>query len=90
MPYEVKDIQMIREPVAQLKMGVPEEALKGHGWHTYRLKSRDGSVLFEFTHNVNGREVYANGTLDAIRFLDKKIKAGEKGKVYSMIDVLKG
>jgi len=90
IPYSVKDIQMIREPETQLKMGVPENALSGHGWHTYILGSEDGSVSFKFTHNVNGRDVYANGTMDAIRFLDKKIKAGEKGKFYTMFDVLKG
>ena len=71
-------------------MGVPEEALTGHGWHTYTLKSKDGSVLFRFTHNINGREVYAIGTLDAVKYLGEKVANVEKGKVYSMIDVLKG
>lgn len=61
--------------------------------------SPDGNVLlstgktnegcFKITHNINGRSVYVDGTLDAIRFLDKKVKAGEKGKAYSMIDVLR-
>jgi len=39
---------------------------------------------------VNGRDVYAAGTLDALRYLQRKVEAGERGKVYSMIDVLKG
>ena len=90
IPFDVKRITMIREPQQQIAMGVPEESLTGHGWHTYTLKSKDGSVLFRFTHNVNGREIYAAGTLDAIRFLSEKIAAGEKGRVYSMMDVLKG
>lgn len=91
IPFSVDQIKMIREPAVQLlRVGVPEEALTGHGWHTYTLKSNDRNVMFEFTHNVNGRSIYAEGTIDAIRYLDKKIKEGNKGKVYSMIDILKG
>lgn len=90
IPFDAKQITMIREPQQQIAMGVPEESLTGHGWHTYTLRSEDGSVLFRFTHNVNGREVYAAGTLDAIKYLSGKIATGEKGKVYSMMDVLKG
>jgi len=90
MPFAKEQIAMIRDPMEQTKLGVPTSALGGHGWHTYGLKSGDGDVSFEFTHNVDGRRIYAQGTLDAIRFLDKKVEAGERGKVYSMIDVLKG
>ena len=90
IPFNVEQIKMIRDPQQQVAMGISEEALTGHGWHTYTLKSEDGSVLFRFTHNVNGREVYAAGTIDAIKYLSGKISAGEKGKVYSMMDVLKG
>ena len=90
IPFRENQIVMIRNPELQKEIGVLDEYINGHGWHTYTLKSEDRNVLFRFTHNVNGRSVYVNGTLDAIRFLDKKVKAGEKGKVYSMIDVLKG
>lgn len=179
IPFEKEKIVQERTQSKQLKMGVPEWALTGHGWHTYNLKagsgakdptevldifekamleyaaenfpgsfknyrldrrsyptpgtaielepfkklkklgfliglntvvpredtlfatSEDSTVMFEFgynlnngrftiTHNVNGRDIYAVGTLDAIRFLDAKVSAGEKGRVYSMIDVLKG
>lgn len=88
IPFKINQIEMIREPEKQLAMGVPEKHLKGHGWHTYTLISPEGTVLFRFTHNVNGRDVYAQGTLDAIRFLNEH--KTEKGKVFSMIDVLKG
>jgi len=88
VPFSEDQIVKIRDPYDQAKIGVPKEALGGHGWHTYMLKSDDGSVMFEFTHNVAGRDIYALGTLDSLRFLDKKVWAGEKGKVYSMIDVL--
>jgi 4-hydroxy-tetrahydrodipicolinate reductase len=47
-------------------------------------------VRFEFTHTINGREIYALGTLDALIYLQKKLDEGEHGKLYTMIDVLKG
>jgi 4-hydroxy-tetrahydrodipicolinate reductase len=87
--YNVEQIDKIRDPKEQMTIGVPEYALTGHGWHTYSLLSPDKSVYFQFTHNVDGRSIYARGTLEALRFLRKKLEAGEKGKVYSMIDVLK-
>ncbi len=88
--FAPSEIVMVRDPKVQLRMGVPEKYLDGHGWHTYTLESEDGTVLFEFRHNVNGRGIYALGTLDAIRYLHRKVGEGERGKVYSMIDVLKG
>ena len=47
-------------------------------------------MRFEFTHNVNGREIYALGTLDALLFLNDRVAAGERGRMFTMIDVLKG
>ena len=91
IPYSEAEIIMDRDPVKQLKeWGIPIEHLAGHGWHTYCLDSKDLTVHFEFTHNVNGRDIYANGTLDAVAFLHEKVKADIKGKVFTMIDVLKG
>jgi 4-hydroxy-tetrahydrodipicolinate reductase len=91
LPFAEENITKERDPEIQKNvMGIPEEYLSGHGWHTYHLDSNDKTVHFEFTHNVNGRDVYAMGTLDALIYLDKKIKQGSKGKVFSMIDVLKG
>lgn len=85
------DIKKERDPEEQKNVwGIPEAFLAGHGWHTYSLDSKDKTVHFEFTHNVNGRDVYAAGTLDALEYLDKKIKENIKGKVFTMIDVLKG
>ena len=85
--FSKEQIVMVRDVAMQLYLGIPEEALKGHGWHTYTLCSSDNNILFRFTHNVNGRDIYAAGTLDAIKFLSENIKPG---KIYSMIDVLKG
>jgi len=91
IPFSEDQILKERDPAAQhRRWGIPQEYLSGHGWHTYSLTSPDRTVHFEFTHNVNGREIYALGTLDAILFLHQKVILGEKGKVFSMIDVLKG
>ena len=90
-PFAADDIIMERNPEVQQDVwGIPADFLSGHGWHTYMLTSGDKTVRFEFTHNVNGRDVYALGTLDAILFLDNQVKDGSAGKVFTMIDVLKG
>ena len=90
IPFSENDIIKERRPETQkTEWGIPEKYLQGHGWHTYRLNSTDETVSFEFTHNVNGREIYAKGTLDAVMFLDKKVNEGTKGSVFTMIDVLK-
>ena len=84
-------ILKMRDPeVQKTQWGIPEQHLAGHGWHTYTLVSEDRTVRFEFTHNVNGRMVYTLGTLDALLFLSAKVKVGVKGKMFNMIDVLKG
>jgi 4-hydroxy-tetrahydrodipicolinate reductase len=91
LSFSEENITKERDPETQKNvLGIPEEYLSGHGWHTYSLDSNDKTVHFEFTHNVNGRDVYAMGTLDALIYLAKKIKQGSKGKVFTMIDVLKG
>jgi 4-hydroxy-tetrahydrodipicolinate reductase len=85
------DIVKERDPEIQKNVwGIPETFINGHGWHTYRLDSEDKTVRFEFTHNVNGRDIYAQGTLDALIYLSKKLTEGARGKVFTMIDVLKG
>ena len=89
--FSVDEIIKVRDPLEQQqRLGVPEAYLKGHGWHTYRLNSADETVAIGFMHNVNGRRVYAAGTLDAVRYLAKKVAQGRSGIVFDMIDVLKG
>jgi 4-hydroxy-tetrahydrodipicolinate reductase len=91
IPFTEDQIAMERDPQTQkTRWGVPEGHLAGHGWHTYTLVSADGTVRFEFTHNVNGREIYALGTLDALLYLHARVAAGDRGRMYTMIDVLKG
>jgi 4-hydroxy-tetrahydrodipicolinate reductase len=89
-PFAVEDIQKVRLEDEQMnKMGVPRKHLGGHAFHTYRLRSPDQSVSFEFKHNVCGRTIYADGTVDAALFLHQKILEGGEPAVFNMIDVLK-
>ncbi|MEJ2167804.1 MAG: dihydrodipicolinate reductase [Desulfobacterales bacterium] len=91
VPFSEDEIIKIRDPeIQKMQLGVADEYLAGHAWHTYTLVSADHTVRFEFTHNVNGREIYARGTLDALLFLLEKVNAGARGKIFTMIDVLKG
>jgi 4-hydroxy-tetrahydrodipicolinate reductase len=90
VPFTEDQITKIRDPQIQQQWGIGEEYLGGHAWHTYALVSEDRTVRFEFTHNVNGREIYGRGTLDALLYLAEKVKAGAAGKMFTMIDVLKG
>ena len=89
--FSVEEIEKERDPAVQRrKWQVPEEYLSGHGWHTYSLTSPDETVFFSFTHNMNGRDAYTAGALDAAAFLAAKRRQGGPAAVYSMIDVLKG
>ncbi|NNF99864.1 MAG: dihydrodipicolinate reductase [Desulfobacteraceae bacterium] len=89
IPFFPEEIAKIRDPQIQKgELGVPEDYLSGHGWHTYTIESKDKNVLFELKHNINGREIYAEGTLDAVLFLTRRIRKNSPGKVFSMIDVL--
>jgi 4-hydroxy-tetrahydrodipicolinate reductase len=88
--FSTQSIAMERNPAVQREQwGIPEAYLSGHGWHTYRLTSPDTTVVFEFQHNVNGRDIYAEGTMDAVSYLYRKLQQGETGRVFSMIDVLR-
>lgn len=83
-------IEMVRDEESQVnKMLVPSEHLGGHAFHTYSLDSADKSVHFEFRHNVCGRDIYAEGSADAVEFLAKKIEA-KQGGFFDMVDVLRG
>ncbi|OIW04617.1 hypothetical protein TanjilG_30515 [Lupinus angustifolius] len=88
--FNMDEIQLTRDPKEQLEMvGVPEEHLSGHAFHMYHLTSPDETVSFEFQHNVCGRSIYAEGTVDAALFLAKKIESKDQKRIYNMIDVLR-
>jgi 4-hydroxy-tetrahydrodipicolinate reductase len=79
----------VRDRETQVNVvGVPEEHLGGHAFHTYTLKSPDGSVSLVFKHNVVERGIYAEGTVDAALFVAKKAAERAEKKVYDMVDVL--
>jgi 4-hydroxy-tetrahydrodipicolinate reductase len=80
-------IEAIRDVDRQRELGVPEEHLAGHGWHWYTATSPGGDVRLGLSHCINGRRVYAEGTLMAARFLAAQ---GRPGAVYTMQDVLRG
>jgi 4-hydroxy-tetrahydrodipicolinate reductase len=89
--FDIEDVELVRDVPTQLgRMNVPEELLLGHAYHTYKLTSPDGTVGFEFQHNVCGRSIYAEGTVDAALFLAQRVasKSGDK-TLFDMIDVLK-
>jgi len=89
MPCEEEDIRKVREPGQQMsEMKVPEEYLRGHAFHTYTLTSDDGTVNFQFQHNVCGRRFYAEGSVDAALFLAKQIESKSEKKLFDMVDVL--
>ncbi|KAJ0969034.1 hypothetical protein J5N97_021911 [Dioscorea zingiberensis] len=88
--FDLDQIQQIRDPKNQLEMvGVPEEHLSGHAFHLYHLTSPDQTVSFEFQHNVCGRSIYAEGSIDAAIFLFKKVQSKADQRIYNMIDVLR-
>jgi 4-hydroxy-tetrahydrodipicolinate reductase len=90
LDFSEDEIRKERDPEIQAaRWGIPQRYLAGHGWHTYTLISEDKTVRFEFIHNINGRDVYARGTLDAVLFLETRVGKGARGNVYTMIDVLK-
>lgn len=89
--FTENQIIKIRDPEIQKKeWGIPDQYINGHAWHTYTLKTPDNAAQFRFSHNINGRDIYFLGTVDAILFLKKQIDGRSKGDVFTMIDVLKG
>ena len=90
LKFDVSEIELLREHQGQLAFGVPQDHLdSGHAFHTYTLTSPDGSVVFEFKHNVCGRRTYAEGSVDACLFLKSQIDAGSEQRVFSMQDILR-
>ncbi|KAI3989986.1 hypothetical protein MKX01_003689 [Papaver californicum] len=98
--YEVDQMQQIRDPKLVEMVGVPEEHL-GHAFHTYYWTT-EGSpknfmnsvchffmVSFEFQHNVCGRSIYAEGTIDAALLLAKKVLSKADKHIHNMIGVLR-
>lgn len=89
--FAENQIIKIRDPeIQQKELNIPEAYISGHAWHTYTLDAPDKTAQFIFSHNINGRDIYSQGTFDAILFLQKQIDSRSAGSVFTMIDVLKG
>lgn len=89
VPIAEADIIRERNPDRQRDdWGVPDEHLAGHAYHRYELHSQSGDVTLRLQHDVHGRRTYAEGTWRAVSFLAARVAAGERGRVYSMRDVL--
>jgi len=86
--YSLDQIKMLRDDASQTAFGVPEEYSNGHAFHTYTLTSGDGSVQFEFKHNVCGRRTYGEGVADAVEFIAAKCAQKSAKKVFNMVDIL--
>lgn len=88
--FSAEQITQVRDPeIQKTQWQVPEQYLSGHGWHTYTLTAPDGTALFEFKHNVNGRQIYVEGTFDAVLFLKNRLSVpGNQRRVFTMLDVL--
>jgi 4-hydroxy-tetrahydrodipicolinate reductase len=85
-PVTTEQIMMVRDPLVQeLELGISQQYLGGHGFHTYTLVSPDGTVELQFSHNILGRNTYI--PLQAIRFL--AARRDIKGKVFYMVYVLR-
>ncbi|MCD4742562.1 MAG: dihydrodipicolinate reductase [Desulfobacteraceae bacterium] len=90
LKFSDKDIKKERDPEIQKNVWkIPEEYLSGHGFHTYKLKSGDGTCEFKFEHNICGRDIYVDGSLDAVIFLHKQFSIRKEKNYFTMIDVLK-
>ncbi len=92
LKFTDNDIIKERDPEVQKTVWkVPEEHLAGHGFHTYKIKSEDGTCEFKFEHNICGRDIYVSGSLDAILFLHTNFskRKSENVNYFTMIDVLK-
>ena len=45
-------------------------------------------MALEIKHNVDGREVYCEGTVDAVEFLAAQVEAQGEKKVWNMLEIL--
>ncbi|CAN8070459.1 unnamed protein product [Agarophyton chilense] len=91
LDFGIDEIDKVRDEERSIhEMHVPKEYVtSGHAYHTYHLTSPDGTVNFEFQHNVCGRRFYAAGTVDAVQFLDVQRKNNVTQRIFNMIDILR-
>ncbi len=81
------DMESVREPAMQRELGIPDGALGSHAYHWVGLSN--GGMGIGFYTRVDGRQTYADGAVDAIRYLNRKMHEGSRGEVFGMADVLR-
>lgn len=82
-------LHMCRDAESQVRdWGIPREHLGGHAYHTYDLRGHENTAHFSIQHNILGRTIYAEGTLEAARFLSRRLDK-PVAHSYNMMDVLK-
>lgn len=81
-----EEIESVRSPERQRELGIRN--VDGHAYHWIVLTSPGGDTK-EYRTQIEGRQSYVEGTLMAIRFLERRIKGGSHGEVFTMSDVLK-
>jgi 4-hydroxy-tetrahydrodipicolinate reductase len=82
------NLKQIRSRSDSMKIGVSEEHLKSHAFHTYTVTSQDGNAAFKFEHNISGSTPIAEGAVDAVRFLVDRKAASDKKRIFDMNDML--
>ena len=88
--FDESRIEVLRDPEQQRRLlGIPENHLDAHAFHRYELCTAGETVDVILEHNILGRRVYAEGTLQAVRFLRKQINNGATRRLFSMQDVLR-
>ncbi len=71
-------------------LGYDVDPQQGYAYHLVTVTGVSGRIVSEFETRVVGRRPYVEGTLMAIKFLEGQMRAGAKGQVFTMTDVLRG
>ncbi|MEO0603962.1 MAG: dihydrodipicolinate reductase C-terminal domain-containing protein [Myxococcota bacterium] len=90
VPAGVEMIEAVRDEGLARAWGVPEAHLAGHAYHDFVLGDVSGAASLGLSTRVHGRAVYAEGALAAVRYLVAQVATGARGRVFSMVDVLRG
>lgn len=83
-----KQLEEARATVEGVDVVTDPQQRDVHAYHWLTLTDPNGREI-AFESLLDGREAHVRGTLAAARFLSDKMRAGEKGKVYTMRDVLR-
>ncbi|MFH1832812.1 MAG: hypothetical protein ABH816_01410 [Candidatus Levyibacteriota bacterium] len=86
IPFLVSEIKKIRKPEKQLKLGVDESNLGGHGWHSYIVSSDKGNSGIDTLYRELDKFLQTNRAFDGYRSLGV-IPARQTG-VAARLDII--